>query len=311
MDDSMAQPSLDASVPASPLEIARWKSIASTAAAFIIGLLFIVSGAWKLTDPFGWAARLGQMQIPSSLTMPGTLGVGIAEVFGGVMMLVPRLRRWGAPIVAALLLVFMVYFAIYYDVLRGEECSCFPWLKRTVGPGFFIGDALMLAATWVAWKWAPRAQSPRVAVLVLGAITVFAGASYGVAHFENSGIQAPPSVAVAGNPFPLRQGRIFLYFFDPECTHCFNAAKEMATYRWRDVKIVVVPTRQERFAEQFLADTGLKAPITYDTAQLREKFSFTDPPYGVLLENGRQKAAVINFDENEPKNTLSKHGFIE
>ena len=311
MDDSMAQTSLDASMPASSLEIARWKAIASTAAAFFIGFLFIVSGAWKLTDPFGWSARLGQMQIPSSLTMPGTLGVGIAEVFGGVMMLVPRLRRWGAMIVAALLLVFMVYFAIYYDVLRGEECSCFPWLKRTVGPGFFIGDALMLAGAWVAWKWAPRAQSPRVAVLVLGAIAVFAGASYGVAHFENSGIQAPPSVTVDGKPFPLRQGRVFLYFFDPECTHCFKAAKEMVTYQWRDVKIVVAPTRQERFAGQFLADTGLKAPITYDTAQLREKFSFTDPPYGVLLDNGRQQAAVVNFDGNEPKNTLAKHGFIE
>jgi uncharacterized membrane protein YphA (DoxX/SURF4 family) len=298
-------------VPSSSLTLAPWKSITGTTAAFLIGLLFIVSGAWKITDPFGWAARLGQMQIPSMITMPATLAVGIAEVFGGVMLLVPRLRRWGAVLVAALLVGFMVYFAIYYDVLRGEECSCFPWLKRTVGPGFFIGDALMLAAAWLAWRWAPRAHSLRVAVLVLGAIAVFAGASYGVALFEQSGIQAPPSVTADGKPFALREGRVFLYFFDPECSHCLQAGREMASYRWKNVRLLVTPTRQERFAPQFLTDTGLKAPITYDAAALREKFKFTDPPFAVLLENGRQVASIVTFDESEPKATLTKQGFIE
>jgi hypothetical protein len=85
----------------------------------------------------------------------------------------------------------------------------------------------------------------------------------------------------------------------------------MASYRWKDVRVLVTPTRQERFAPQFLTDTGLKAPITYDTARLREKFKFTDPPFAVLLENGRQVAAIITFDETEPKASLTKHGFIE
>jgi uncharacterized membrane protein YphA (DoxX/SURF4 family) len=307
----MAHPPVGTPVRSSSFVIAPWKTVACTAAAFLLGFLFIVSGAWKLTDPLGWAARLGQMKIPSTLTLPGTLAVGIAETFGGAMLFVPRIRRWGAYIVAALLIVFMIYFAVYYDTLRGEECSCFPWLKRTVGPAFFIGDAVMLAAAWVAWRWAPAAHGARLAGLVFGAIAVFAAASLGVALFEQSGIQAPDSVNVDGKPFPLREGRVYLFFYDPECMHCFNAAKEMTGYKWKDVKILAAPTRQEKWAPQFLTDTGLKAPLTYDTAKLREKFSFTDPPYGVLLENGRQKAAVINFDEKEPKATLVKNGFIE
>jgi uncharacterized membrane protein YphA (DoxX/SURF4 family) len=301
---------MGAPVPSS-LELAPWKAWIGTAAAFVLGLLFIVSGAWKITDPFGWSARLGQMQIPAMLTMPATLAVGILEIFGGVMVMVPRLRRWGALLLAALLIGFMVYFAIYYDVLRGEECSCFPWLKRTVGPGFFIGDALMLLGAWLAWRWAPRAHSLRTAALVLGAITVFAGVTYGVAAFEQSGIQAPASVTVDGKPFPLREGRVFLYFFDPECSHCLQVGKAMAGFRWKDARVLVAPTRQERFAPQFLQDVGLSAPITYEAALLREKFTFTDPPYAVLLDKGRQVAAIANFEESEPKATLTRHGFIE
>jgi hypothetical protein len=251
------------------------------------------------------------MQIPAALAMFTTLLVGVSELLGGVLLLVPRFRRWGAWITGALLVGFMIFFAIYYDVLRGEDCSCFPWLKRTVGPGFFIGDGLMLAAVFLAWRWAPPVQSLRVASMVLGAILVFAGASYGVATFEQSGLQAPPSVTVEGKPFPLRDGKVFIYFFDPECTHCFHAAQQMSAYQWKDVKLLTVPTRQERFAPQFLTDTGLKAPLTYDVKPLREKFSFTDPPYGVLLKDGRQQAAVIQFDEQEPAATLRKHAFIQ
>jgi uncharacterized membrane protein YphA (DoxX/SURF4 family) len=283
----------------------------STATGAALGLLFIVSGVWKITDPFGWAARVSQMQIPAMLAMPATLAAGISELLGGVLLLVPRFRRWGAWITGALLLVFMVYFAAYYDVLRGEECSCFPWLKRTVGPGFFIGDGLMMAAAWLAWRWAPPARGLRVAAIVLAAIAVFAGASYGVAVFEQRTIQAPASVTADGQPFLLRDGRVFLYFFDPECSHCFFAAREMTAYRWRDVKLLAAPTRQEKWAPQFLADTGWKAPLTYEAARLREKFAFTDPPYGVLLEGGRQVAAIIQFEGSEPRATLLKHGFIE
>ena len=28
--------------------------------------------------------------------------------------------------------------------LQSKVPDCFPWLKRAVGPGFFVGDAIML-----------------------------------------------------------------------------------------------------------------------------------------------------------------------
>ena len=108
-------------------------------------------------------------------SMPLTLAVGIAETFAGVTILVPRFRRWGAWLVALLLIGFMLYFAINYSTLAGKDCSCFPWVKRAVSPAFFVGDGIMLVLAAIAGFWAGPPRSLRSAAVVLGAIVVFAG----------------------------------------------------------------------------------------------------------------------------------------
>lgn len=135
MQDSMAHPRLDAGV-----DLPGWKTGFALTCAALLALLFIVSGGWKLTDPFGWSVRLVQMRFPGFLSMPGTLAVGIAEVFAGLLILVPRFRRWGAMLISALLVVFMIYIGIFYNELRGAECSCFPWLKRAFVSAGMSGD---------------------------------------------------------------------------------------------------------------------------------------------------------------------------
>jgi uncharacterized membrane protein YphA (DoxX/SURF4 family) len=306
MDDSMAQrrPGLTA------LEKPGWKTALGWAAALALALLFLVSGVWKITDPQGWAVRVAQARVPQALSLPAALLVGIAETVGGVLLLAPRFRRWGALLTAFLLVVFMIYFAVNYNVLRGEDCSCFPWLKRVVGPGFFIGDAAMLVAAAIAWIWSKPSTSLRSAFVVLGAVSVFALVSYGVIAARQTGVRAPDSILVDGKPYALGSGKIFLYYFDPECMHCFDAARRMSHMNWGDTRIVVVPTQNPQFAPQFLLDTGLKAPISSDAAKLRAVFPIVSPPAAVVLVNGRQKALLTQFDEVEPAATLRKIGFI-
>lgn len=293
------------------MELPAWKAAAGWICAALLAILFIVSGVWKITDPHGWAARIVQMQAPGALGLPLALGVGIAETLAGVLILVPRFRRWGAWITAVLLAGFMAYIGANYHVLRGEECSCFPWLKRSVGPQFFLGDGLMILAAWAAGKWAAPSHGRRPAALVLAAITVFAGASLGYSYFRQSGVRAPDTVILAdGKAYSLQKGRVLIYFFDPECRHCFNAAQRMSQHGWNDVQVVSVPTRLPQFAAQFLSDTGLKALVTEELDLLRKTFPFTDPPYAVALEHGRQKAAFIVFDEKEPEASLKSLGWI-
>src|SRR5690349_21875571 len=141
MNDSMAQP--DSGIAS--LELSGWKTVASWIGAVATAVLFLASGLWKITDAPGAAVRMAQARIPEFLSLPAAICFGIAETFGAVLILVPRFRRWGAWTCAILLAGFLAYVGFQYGALRGEECNCFPWIKRAVGPGFFVGDGIMLA----------------------------------------------------------------------------------------------------------------------------------------------------------------------
>ena len=118
--------------------------MASVASAVLLAALFLIAGVWKITEPFDAASRMVQAKIPADLGLTAAIGFGIAETFSAVLLLIPRFRRWGAWLTGLLLVAFMLYIGYYYNVLRGAECSCFPWLKRAVGPGFFVFDGAML-----------------------------------------------------------------------------------------------------------------------------------------------------------------------
>jgi len=227
-----------------------------------------------------------------------------------VLVLVPRFRRWGALLLGLLLLAFTAYFAANYAVLRGADCSCFPWIKRTVGPQFFLGDLAMLGLALVAGWWSKPAGSVRAMVVIACAVVVFALVSYGVNEVRQSGTKAPASILVAGQPYSLARGKYFLFFFNPACSHCFEAAKGMAKLEWGQTHVVAIPVEMPQYAGQFLSETGLNAVVTPDFELLKRTFGYTSYPFGVALDNGREKAPVIRFDATEPVATLRRLGFV-
>ncbi len=307
MNDSMAQQE----EPLPPLDLPAWKSALNWIAAILTSLLFIVAGLWKITDPISAAARLAQAKVPEHLSLAAAIVLGIAETVAAVLVLVPRFRKWGAWLGSALLVAFMIYIGINYSALRGAECNCFPWIKRAVGPGFFVADAVMLLLAVIAGFWARPSQSKRSAVIVLCAVTVFALVSYGATAVRQRGIQAPATITVDGKPFFTQEGRVVIFFFDPECMHCFDVAKRLSQLDWNTTKLVGVPTVHPQFAPQFLQDTGLKAGISTDLALLKKTFPFGDPPFIAALEDGRQKAPVTKFEDPEPAATLRQLGFVK
>jgi hypothetical protein len=244
------------------------------------------------------------------LSLAAAIGFGIAETFTAVLLLAPRFRRWGAWLGGALLIAFMIFIGINYTALRGAECSCFPWVKRAVGPGFFIGDGVMLCLAVLAGKWAKPARSLRTAMLVLGAVTLFAAGSYGVAAMRQTGTKAPDTIMVNGKPYSLQEGQILIFYFDPECLHCLDAAKRMSKFNWGDTRIVAVPINVPQFGQGFLDDTHLKAVLSNDLPQLKKIFPFVSAPAGVALVNGREKMTLTQFEDPEPADTLKKLGFI-
>jgi uncharacterized membrane protein YphA (DoxX/SURF4 family) len=296
--------------PVGQLDQPAWKTAVNWTGAIIVAALFLASGLWKATDPTGWAVKLTQAKFPQELSVAGAIILGIVETTAGVLVLVPRFRRWGAWLASVLLVAFMIYIGFFYNELRGQDCSCFPWLKRTVGPMFFISDALMLAAALAAGWWARKVESKLGAILIFGAVCVFGLVSYGVAAARETGTKAPETVSVNGKPYSLASGKIFVYFFDPECMHCLEAGRKLAAMNWGDTKVIGVPTRMPQFAANFMHMTGMNKPVSIDWILLNKTFSIKGTPGAVALENGREKAQLTQFEGDEPRATLTKLGFI-
>lgn len=299
------------SAPSAPL-MPRWKSVSGAVAAIALGALFLLSGVWKLTDLDATAQRMIQSLIPLPLSMPAALAVATVETFTAVLLFIPRYRRWGAWLAALMLVAFMVYIGVLYNRLIGEDCNCFPWVRRVVGPAFFVGDAAMLALAGLAACWSVKPAGLRRAAALFACVLFVTAGAYAVTLVRRGASDAPEAALVNGKPFYLRQGRVLLYFFDPECMHCLAVAREMGKRDWGETRVLALPTRQQRFAAEFLGTAGLRAAITLDAAHLRNAFPFTDPPYAVALDGGK---AVATFNSGQMESddyyqTLARLGLL-
>lgn len=310
--------------PLSPsIALPAWKTVAGHVAAAFVAILFLTAGIYKAVDPFHWSRLLEELLFPPRYSQPFTLLLSVGEIFGGVMILIPRYRRLGAWLTGIMLVGFMTYIGIHYTQLIGKDCSCFPWVKRTVGPGFFMGDAAFLAASIIAGWWAKPLAHPTfgfrlgAVVAALVAAVALAGGGYAYAASQQTGAKAPESVIVNGKPYSLEHGRYFVFFFDPECGHCIDAGRHLGTYHWEsDVTIIGVPTRVPQFGADFMHDSKLPPLVSTDLQKLKAVFPLPgDPPYGVAIDNGRQFGAVQHYDDEdngkEPAASLKQLGLID
>jgi hypothetical protein len=298
--------------PSDASDLDGWKRSLSLVCAILLGLIYLVSGGWKVLSPFRAGELLEQARVPGGWGTVGASVLGSIELFAAFMLFVPRLRKLGALLGSALLVFFICWIGYYYHALVGQECSCFPLIKRTVGPNFFIGDGIMLLLGFIAFLWSPAVRRFRLPAVALATIVVFAAVSWGVAASEHRGIQAPSPIMVDGKPQSIKSGKVFLFFYDPQCMHCDAAARFMSKLNWAGTQVIGIPTTQPQWAASFLHDTGLRAETSLDLDKLRKAFQFVDPPYGVALVDGRAVASYgqAQFTPPQPKADLEKLGFI-
>lgn len=292
---------------------ANWKRTAAAIAAVVLAIIFLVSGGWKVLQPFQTGELLEQAQVPAGLGTMGAVALGTVELFAAFLLLAPRYRKWGGLLGSALLLFFIGWIAFYYSKLVGHECSCFPIIKRSVGPGFFASDGVMLLLGVVAWAWSRKVTNFRVPSIALSVLVLLAGVSFGVNAAARRNVQVPNPVVVDGKPADLTNGKVFLFFYDPYCSHCDAASKFMSKLNWGGTRIVAIPTNDPRFAADFLRDTKLKAGTSLETAKLRKAFPFVDPPYGVALVEGQVKKTFpqTQFNAPLPAPDLKQLGFVK
>lgn len=290
-----------------------WHGAAGAVCAILLGIVFLVSGGWKVLDPFKTGELLEQAKVPAGFGTAGAVTLGTVELFAAFMLFVPQVRRWGGLLGSGLIVFFLGWIGYYYSALVGKECSCFPIIKRSIGPGFFVSDGIMLLLGVAAFVWSARVVSAKLPLKALAALTVLAAFSYGVSARRHNNVQVPTPVIVDGKPQSLAEGKVLLFFYDPSCMHCDAAAKFMSKLNWGDTKIVAIPTANPQWAASFLHDTGLKAETSLQLDKLKKAFPFVDPPYGVALVDGHVKEAFTQaqFNVPLPKPDLQKLGFVK
>ena len=308
MQAAAANPALSSS-----RDFAGWQRTAAAIAAILLGIIFLVSGGWKVLSPFKTGELLEQAQVSAGWGALGAAALGTLELLAAFLLFVPRFRRWGGLLGSALILFFIAWIGYYYHVLVGHECSCFPIIKRTVGPGFFVGDGVMLLLGLAAFFWSPRVARLRVPALALVSLLVLAGASFGINSAMRKNAQVPTPVIVNGQPTNLATGKVFLFFYDPSCMHCDAAAKFMSKLDWSGTRVVAIPTINPQWAKDFLHDTHLKADTSLELAKLKKAFPFVDPPFGVALNDGRveQTFGQAQFNAPLPGPDLKRLGFVK
>ena len=292
---------------------ADWRRRIGWTCALLMAVVWLVAGMWKLSSISKFELMLNQLLIPAWLTLPATLAVAVSEVFAGALLLRPTWRRLGGLLSTALLIVFMAYMAMNYDALRGADCSCFPWIERSVGPAFFWSDAALVALSLGAVWFAPRIGATRQAATLLAGVAALAGVALAYDRLgPQPGAEVPERITVEGQPYSLRAGKVFIYFFNPTCLHCLDVGTELSRYSFQ-ADFLGVPTQDPDFAEGFLGDAGLtgKVKLSPDLELLKQAFPFEDVPYAAVIENGRVLERLRFFEQPKLENTLRERGVIE
>jgi hypothetical protein len=137
--------------PAHPWNRRRTVSLISR---FLIGGLFIASGALKILDPAAFAWNIYQYGLLSRLLIdPLAVGLPVVEVVAGTGLVMNR--RWSYGAVAVMLVLFMALLG--YALINGlhVDCGCFG--PGELGPAglrsALLRDVVMLFGLGVSWRF--------------------------------------------------------------------------------------------------------------------------------------------------------------
>jgi uncharacterized membrane protein YphA (DoxX/SURF4 family) len=120
-----------------------------------LGAVFIMASVPKILDPAGFSRNVFHYQI-----LPGNLVNAVAillpwiELFVGLFLVFGIWLRGSAFIAIASLVVFLA--AMGSALARGLniDCGCFKTSGSPLGPERLIGDAVLLLAAILVYRWA-------------------------------------------------------------------------------------------------------------------------------------------------------------
>ena len=169
-------------------ELPGWKTAASAVAGLLLAVLFILSGTWKITDPFSWAQRIAQLRVSANLSLATACFFGVAETYAGVLVLVSAFSPLGRLVVRLSAARLHGLHRLLLQCAPRSRLQLLSMAQARGGAGIFRGRRCMLGLAVIAGWWAKPSSSLPSAALVLMAVVVFAGVSLGVsAQMQSTG----------------------------------------------------------------------------------------------------------------------------
>src|SRR4051794_31853570 len=101
-------------------DLVRWKRNLAAICAVLLGLIFLVSGAWKVLSPLRTGELLEQARVHAGWGVLGASTLGSLELLAAFLLFTPRWRKLGGLIGSALILFFIGWIGVYYHSLVGQ-----------------------------------------------------------------------------------------------------------------------------------------------------------------------------------------------
>jgi len=116
----------------------------------ISGIVFVVSGAAKMWDIYGFSNVVrGYGILPESLVVPVSIIIPFAEFVLGTMLLMNFYSRTASLSLFVMVIVFTGLSAMKYLGGRTTDCGCFGGLVKRNGWSYFVQNGFVLAALLV------------------------------------------------------------------------------------------------------------------------------------------------------------------
>ncbi|MGW0194079.1 MauE/DoxX family redox-associated membrane protein [Nonomuraea sp. NPDC003201] len=194
--------------------------IVAESAYLAVTAVLLVAALVKLRDvPRFVRSVAGYQVLPGSLAGPAAVGVLVAELAAGGLLLAPGGRRWGAVVAAALFAAFLAAMASVMRRRMAVDCGCFGG-RDLVGAGTLLRTGLLLVLAVTAALTGPVAFAPvqlPVAAVLLG--LAFLPARLLRAERASYGPRPGTRFALNGRPEPAGE-RTMYALVSPACGLC-------------------------------------------------------------------------------------------
>jgi hypothetical protein len=262
---------------------------------FIIGVLFILSGALKALDSQAFSVLIKSYGFWGGLGYIGPIISGI-EILLGLFLILNIQPRATALVVSVLTMIFTISFAYGFFAKGIEDCGCMGNFITIPPLVSFARNLFIIAGGLRIWKSDADENTEtgswkKWTVLVIGCLSFFvAGYTLGKQIIDKNDIHEGDQLSTSLFRFFDKRvftGKTLVYIFSPNCGHCWNSTENVKSIKEipQFNNLVGVTFNDTDVADYVAAMQPNFEIVNYPTDELHDHIK--EVPVLLILNNGK------------------------